>query len=83
MKIQSIKKRKLVLEIDQKYWKQIKSGMTFRYKVDGDDTEYTGTINKIYPYANDANRKIRAEVKAEGFTPGLFGQGYILIPDTK
>ena len=83
MKIQSLKKRKLILEFDQKYWKEIKPGLTFKYRVDGDDAHYTGTIEKVYPYANEANRKIRAEVEAEGFTPGLFGDGYILLPDAK
>jgi len=83
MKIQSIEKRKLILEVDQKYWREIKPGLTFRYQVDGDDTKYTGKIAKVYPYANSANRKIRAEVEAEGFTPGLFGEGHIIIPDGK
>jgi RND family efflux transporter MFP subunit len=83
MKIQSLKKRKLVLAVDQKYWKQLKSGLTFRYSVDGDKTVYTGKISKVYPYANDANRKIKAEVEVEDFTPGLFGDGHILIPDAK
>jgi len=83
MKIQSRKKRKLVLEIDQKYWKEIKPGLTFEYRVDGDSMAYEGVIGKVYPYANDNNRRIKAEVKAEGFTPGLFGDGYILIPDKK
>lgn len=83
MKIQSLKKRKLVLAVDQKYWKVLKPGLTFRYSVDGDKTVYTGRISKVYPYANDANRKIRAEIEAEGFTPGLFGDGYILLPDSK
>jgi multidrug efflux pump subunit AcrA (membrane-fusion protein) len=82
LKIQSLKKRKLVLEIDQKYWRVIKPGLAFRYKVDGDDTEYHGKISKVSPYADDANRKIRAEVESEGFTPGLFGEGSIEIPDT-
>jgi RND family efflux transporter MFP subunit len=82
LKIQSLKKRKLVLEIDQKYWKVIKPGLTFRYKVDGDDREYQGKISKVSPYADDANRKIRAEVESEGFTSGLFGEGSIEIPDT-
>ncbi len=83
MKIQSLKKRKLVLAVDQKYWKVLKPGLTFQYSVDGDNKVYTGKINKVYPYANDANRKIRAEVEAEDFTPGLFGDGVILIPDGK
>jgi len=83
MKVQSLKARKLVLAFDQKYWRVIKPGLTFRYSVDGDKTVYEGKISKVYPYANDANRKIRAEVEAEGFTPGLFGDGYIIVPDAK
>ena len=83
MRIQSLRERKLVLAFDQKYWKVIKPGMTFRYSVDGDKSVYTGKISKVYPYANDANRKIRAEVDVEGFTPGLFGDGYIIVPDAK
>jgi len=83
MKIQSLKKRKLVLQIDQKYWKEIKPGLTFQYHVDGDKSTYSGVISKVYPYANDNNRRIKAEVKTEDFTPGLFGDGFILIPDKK
>ena len=83
MKIQSLKERKLILSVDQKYWKVLKRGLEFRYKVDGDSSVYTGKISKIYPYANDANRKIYAEVEAKGFTPGLFGDGYIIVSDTK
>ncbi|MCF6207061.1 MAG: efflux RND transporter periplasmic adaptor subunit [Sulfurovum sp.] len=83
LKVQSLHKRKLVLEIDQKYWKMIKPGLTFTYRVDGDTKTYTGTIDKVYPYADSNNRKIKAEIEAEGFTPGLFGDGYIIIPDTK
>jgi len=83
LKIQSLKNRKLELEIDQKYWKVIKPGLTFKYKVDGDTKEYTGKISKVSPYADNANRKIRAEVETEGFTPGLFGEGYIEIPESK
>ncbi len=83
LKVQSLHKRKLVLEIDQKYWKVIKPGLTFTYRVDGDTKTYTGTIDKVYPYADSNNRKIKAEIEAEGFTPGLFGDGYIIIPDTK
>ncbi len=81
LKIQSLKKRKLVLEIDQKYWKVLKSGLMYTYKIDGDDKTYKGKISKVSPYADDANRKIRAEVETEGFTPGLFGEGYIEIAD--
>ena len=63
IKIQSIHKRKLVLEFDQKYWKNIK--------------EYDGKISKIYPYADSITRKIKAEVEVEDFVSGLFGDGTI------
>lgn len=83
MKIQSLKRRKLVLDIDQKYWKVLKVGQRFNYRIDGDNQKYSGEIIKIYPYADSDNRKIKAEVEAEGFTPGLFGDGHIVIPDAK
>jgi len=82
-KIQSKSKRKLILEFDQKYHKYVKVGQSFRYGVDGDSKEYRGVIVKVYPFANSGNRKIKAEVKAENFIVGLFGEGYIIIPDTK
>jgi len=83
LKMQSASKRKLVLEFDQKYWKSIKKGQTFKYSVDGDKKEYTGEVSKVYPFANSNNRKIKAEVLAVGFTVGLFGDGYIQVPDEK
>ncbi len=82
-KIQSRSKRKLILSFDQKYHKDVKVGQKVKYKVDGDAKEYMGTISKVYPYANSGNRKIEAEVKANGFVVGLFGEGYIIIPDEK
>ncbi len=82
-KIQSLNKRKLILEFDQKYWKTIKVGQSFKYSIDGDTKVYLGEISNVYPFANTANRKIIAEVKAKDFTPGLFGEGYIIIDETK
>jgi len=76
-KIQSINSRKLILEFDQKYHKYIKIGDSFNYKIDGDTKQYQGIISKIYPYANTKTRKIKAEVLAEGFIVGLFGDGTI------
>ncbi|MEA3491008.1 MAG: efflux RND transporter periplasmic adaptor subunit [Campylobacterota bacterium] len=81
-RVHDIGKVKLVLEVDQKYWKLLKVGQTFRYQVDGDETKYEGEISKIYPYADSSNRKIKAEVEAKGFIVGLFGSGHIVIPDT-
>lgn len=83
IKIQSLDKRKLILGFDQKYWRDIKVGQTFKYGVDGDNKIYEGRISKVYPYANSGNRKIKAEVEAKDFTPGLFGEGYIMIDEKK
>ncbi len=77
LKIQSKNERKLVLEFDQKYHKDIKIGDTFNYKIDGNKKQYQGKISKIYPYANSKTRKIKAEVLTRNFTVGLFGDGYI------
>jgi len=82
-KIQSLHKRKLILKFDQKYWKDVKVGDIYKYKIDGDTKEYVGSISKIYPYANASNRKIEAEVKAKDFIVGLFGDGYIISNSIK
>ena len=76
-KLQSKSKRKLILEFDQKYWQKVKVGDIFEYKIDGDNKIYRSKISKIYPIANSKNRKIKAEVEANNFTVGLFGEGYI------
>ncbi len=81
-KIQSLHKRKLVLEYDQKYWADVKKGDKFTYKVDGSDKVYEGEITKIYPAIDTQRRKIKAEVKAKDLKVGLFGDGTI-ITDTK
>jgi RND family efflux transporter MFP subunit len=81
--IQSKKDRKLIFEFDQKYWKIVKLGLKVKYTVNGDSNNYTGIISKLYPHANSDNRKIKVEVKAQGFVVGLFGEGYILVPDNK
>ena len=83
LKIQSQSKRKLVFEFDQKYWKTVKVGNVVKYTVNGDDKTYSGKISKLYPIANSDNRKIKAEVIASVFVVGLFGEGYIIVPDKK
>ena len=80
-KIQTNSERKLILEFDQKYWKRVKLGQTFKYSIDGDDNTYEGIITKLFPQANSNNRKIKAEVQARGFLVGLFGDGYIIISE--
>jgi membrane fusion protein, multidrug efflux system len=68
---------KLVLKFDEKYWKSVKVGQTFVYKVDGSDKTYEGKIVKIYPTILSATREMQAEVKTTGLLPGLFGNGTI------
>lgn len=79
-KIQSLSDRKLLLEFDQKHWQKVQLNQKFKYRVDGDTKEYEGVITKIYPHVNGENRKLNAEVKADNFIVGLFGEGYIKVP---
>ncbi len=83
LKVQSQERRKLILEFDQKYWKSVKIGDSVRYNVNGDKKTYIGKVSKVYPYANSQNRKIKAEVQTQNFVVGLFGDGYIEVPDIK
>ncbi len=80
-KIQSKSARKLIVAFDQKYYNRVKVGDIFRYKIDGDAKVRSGVITKIYPSANTHNRKIEAEVEAKDLLVGLFGDGYIIVPD--
>ncbi|MEA3522874.1 MAG: efflux RND transporter periplasmic adaptor subunit [Campylobacterota bacterium] len=82
-KIQSLNERKLIFEYDQKYWKTVKIGDSVTYTVNGDVKLYKGKISKIYPQANSDNRKIKAEIEAEGFIVGLFGDGTIITQNKK
>ncbi len=82
-KIQSAKERNLIFEFDQKYWKIVSVGNRVKYTVNGDAKLYEGQISKVYPQADSDNRKIKAEVKAKGFVVGLFGDGYISVPEKK
>ncbi|MEA2073808.1 MAG: efflux RND transporter periplasmic adaptor subunit [Campylobacterota bacterium] len=77
--IQSQRQRKLILAFDQKNRNLVKVGSTFTYKIDGDNTTYTGSISKVYPRADAKSRKITAEVKTKNFIPGLFGDGQIQV----
>ena len=79
LKVQSDNEVKLLLHVDQKYWKSLQKGLLFTYSVDGDDKHYTGTVSKVYPTANANNRKIIVEVPANNILPGLFGEGEIEV----
>jgi RND family efflux transporter MFP subunit len=82
-KIQSLSKRKLILEFDQKYWNSVAIGQTFKYSVEGDSTLHEGVISKVYPVAKSKNRKMQAEVEVEKLLVGLFGDGYIITPESR
>lgn len=77
LRIQNNNDRKLVLSFDQKYHMNVKIGDNFSYKIDGDKKLYKGVISKVYPYASESTRKIKAEVIVKNVLVGLFGDGYI------
>jgi len=77
-KIQSLNKRKLIIQFDQKHHLKVKVGNVYKYKIDGNTKEYSGVISKIYPYADTKTRKISAEVLTHDILVGLFGDGYII-----
>ncbi len=83
LKIESLHKRKLILEFDQKYWSDVKVGDSFIYHIDGSQKEYKGIISKIYPSVESSNRKIKAEVESEDIMVGLFGNGTIITSEGK
>ena len=70
---------KLILSFDEKYWKRVKKGSKFIYKVDGVDKKYIATISKVYPSVDKKSRTIRAEVVTKNLLPGLFGDGFIEV----
>ncbi|GAC17804.1 efflux RND transporter periplasmic adaptor subunit [Paraglaciecola arctica] len=76
--LQSEHARILVVEFDQKYNSDVKIGDTFLYKVDGDEKQYESKIYRIYPEANNDNRKISLQVTANDLKVGLFGEGKII-----
>jgi RND family efflux transporter MFP subunit len=78
-RLQSSHARKLILSFDQKYWKQVRPGMTFAYTVDGDTASHRGKITRVYPAANTRNRKMQAEVPARDIPVGLYGEGHIVL----
>jgi len=70
---------KLVLKFDEKYWKSVKVGQKFNYRIDGSDKKYEGVISKVYPTIIASTREMQAEVKTTDVMPGLFGNGMIIV----
>ncbi|HOP21333.1 MAG TPA: efflux RND transporter periplasmic adaptor subunit [Gammaproteobacteria bacterium] len=81
--IQSPSQRVLVAEFDQKYNNQVKIGDSFIFTVDGDSKQHKAKIDRIYPQANEDNRKIYAQVFVEGIKVGMFGEGKIITSATE
>ncbi len=71
--------QKLLLSIDEKYWKKVKVGQVFTYNVDGDSKNYSGKISKTYPSINASKRSFNVEVKAKNLKVGLFGHGKLKV----
>lgn len=82
-KIQSAQDRKLILEFDQKYYKSVKVGQIFQYKLDGSEKIHSGVITKLFPSASLDSKKLKAEVSAKDLLVGLFGDGYIITGEKK
>ena len=71
-------KQKLVLKIDEKYWKKLKVGQTFVYSVDGKE-HLTSKVSKIYPSIDSKRRAITVEMPTKGLKVGLFGHGKLKV----
>ncbi len=72
-------RQKLIVEVDEKYWKDVKLGQAFVYSVDGIDEKLSAKITKIYPTINAKKRSIKAEVAVDSLRVGLFGHGMIKV----
>lgn len=80
-KIFSYPEVKLILSFDEKYKDEVKLNQEFIYKIEGKEQTFKGKISLIYPSIDVKTRKIYAEAKAQNLTPGLFGEGKIIIKD--
>ncbi|MGP1484807.1 MAG: efflux RND transporter periplasmic adaptor subunit [Campylobacter sp.] len=69
---------KLVLSFDEKFKDKVKIGDEFKFSLNGEANQ-TAKIALIYPTIDKKNQKIYAEVYTKNITPGLFGEGYILV----
>jgi RND family efflux transporter MFP subunit len=76
--LQSESAVKLIVNFDEKYWKEVAAGDSFHFKVDGDTKDRVGLISKIYPTINAKNRMMSAEVLTKDIPVGLFGDGKII-----
>lgn len=72
-------KLKLVVQVDEKYWKKLKVGQTFSYSVDGSSAKLESKIAKIYPAIDPKKRSITVELPAKGLKVGMFGHGTLKV----
>ena len=74
---------KILIAIDEKYVNLVKIGDTFKFKIDLTDEEKEVKISLIYPEIKRETRKFYAEAYDMNLKPGMFGQGKVLIGNSK
>lgn len=68
---------KAIIHISEKYYPEVKKGMHTKIKVDiYPEKEFSGEINKVFPYISPETRTFQAEIKinnpSEILRPGMF-----------
>lgn len=74
---------KILIAIDEKYINLVKIGDTFKFKLDLASEEKEVKISLIYPEIKRETRKFYAEAYTVSLKPGMFGQGKVLIGNSK
>nr|WP_314541329.1 efflux RND transporter periplasmic adaptor subunit [uncultured Campylobacter sp.] len=74
---------KILIAIDEKYINLVKIGDTFKFKLDLAGEEKEVKISLIYPEIKRETRKFYAEAYDMNLKPGMFGQGKVLIGNSK
>ena len=69
--------------INEKYINLVKIGDTFKFKLDLAGEEKEVKISLIYPEIKRETRKFYAEAYDMNLKPGMFGQGKVLIGNSK
>ena len=75
----TLQKQKLIVLIDEKYWRQVKVGQTFTYSMDGSQKKFTTKVSKIYPSIDPKRRAMTLEMPVKGLKVGLFGHGTLKV----
>jgi RND family efflux transporter MFP subunit len=74
---------KLLVQFDEKYLTKVRKGSAVRYRVDGENQWHNAVISKLHPTVNPKTRKATAEILVGKIAPGLFGEAFILVENTK